>query len=134
MDFVVEFDDFEGFEGAAFAFARADAGDFEGEDDVVEDGVVTVHEEGLKDKTEFAVAEAVEATGGQLGCVGAVKFDGARSGLVEQGKEVHEGGFAAAGFADDGDGFAGVDFQIDVAEGLEGGGFFAVGFVEVFGL
>ena len=46
---------------------------------------------------------------------------------------MHEGGFAGAGFADDGDGFTFVYFEVDILEGVELSGFFAIGFGEVFG-
>jgi len=47
---------------------------------------------------------------------------------------VHEGGFAAAGFTNDSNGFAGANCEINVTEGFEGSVLFAVGFVEISGL
>jgi len=133
VDFVFELDDFEGLDGAAFAFTEADASDFERQDNVVEDGVVTVHEKLLENEAEFVVAQAIESAGGQLGGFGAVEFDSAGGGLVEQSEEVHKGRFTAAGFANNGDRFAGIDFKIDVAEGIELGTLFSIGFMEIVG-
>lgn len=45
---------------------------------------------------------------------------------------MHESGFAGAGFTDDGDGFTFFDRKIDILEGFEFVGFFAVGFVKFF--
>ena len=42
-------------------------------------------------------------------------------GLVEAGYEAEEGGFAAAGRADDGDELTAADFQIEVVQGLDPG-------------
>ena len=46
----------------------------------------------------------------------------AARGLVEASHEAEEGGFAAAGRADDGDELTAADFQIEVAQGLDPGG------------
>ena len=104
--FVFELDGENGLLGAFFAGAAAEAGDFEREDDVVEDGVAAVHEELLEDEAEFAVSDAVELFGLEAGAVDAADADAAGGGFVEEGEVVHEGGFAGARFADDGDGFA----------------------------
>lgn len=75
----------------------------------------------LENEAEALVADVVEITSGERGSIGAAQGEGAGSGAVEQGKEVHEGGFAGARFADDGDGFAWVDLEVETLERREGG-------------
>ena len=110
---VGELNDFERLEGAAATFAETDAIDFERQNDVVEHGIVGVHKEALEDEAELFVAELVELTSMQFAGVFAVKFDGAFGRLVEKRQEMHQGGLAGAGFADNRDGFALVDVDID---------------------
>ena len=110
VGFVVKLNGLEGGHGELFAVAAVGAGDFERQEEVVEDGVAGVHEELLKDEAEIAIADFVELAGFEPGTVGAVDLDAATGGLVEQGEQVHESGFARAGFAEDGDCLAGVDF------------------------
>ena len=61
----------------------------------------------LPDVADGAVAEFRLLRGGEGGELAAVADDFAGGGGVERGEDVEEGGFARAGFADDGDKIAG---------------------------
>jgi len=98
-----------------FLFGRAVfAADFEAEGDVFED--VEVAEEGvvLEDEADAALA------GRGVGDVFAVEVDAAVAvsvGVFEAGHDAEEGGFAAAGRAEEGDERAGGDLDLEVFEG-----------------
>lgn len=108
--FVVELDDFERLHGEVLASAATGARDLEWEENIVEDGVAGIHEELLEDEAEVAVAEAIKLTRLELGGISAIDDDVAAGGTVEEGEQVHKGGLAGAGFAEDGDCLARVDF------------------------
>ena len=59
---------------------------------------------------------------GEAERVVAIDAQFAARGRVEAGHEAEEGGFAAAGRADDGDELTAANFQIEVAQGFNSGG------------
>ena len=75
----------------------------------------------LENEAEALVADVVEITSGERGGIGAAQGESAGGRAVEQGEEMHEGGFAGARFANDGDGLAWVDLEIETLECGEGG-------------
>ena len=81
----------------------------QGEGDVVCDRAPRQQRGVLEDEGE---AERVVSLHAQL----------AARGLIEAGHEAEEGGFAAAGRADDGDELAAANFQIEAVQGLDPGG------------
>ena len=83
------------------------------EGDVVEEGVV--EEDRVLVHISHQGAQVAQA---HVADVGAVEGDAARRGFEEAGDEVHEGGFAGAARAHDGDGLALRDFELDVVEDL----------------
>ena len=55
---------------------------------------------------------------GVLPDIDAAHFHGTFGHIIQAGHQVHERGLAAAGTADDADGFAGADVQVDVFQGI----------------
>ena len=70
----------------------------------------------LKHKAERLAAQPGEFIAGEVGNVFAGKQVAPRGGAVEAAKDVHQGGFARARRADNGDEFTGVDRQADAFE------------------
>ncbi len=79
--------------------------------DVVLDRVVE-HQDFLRDESE-ALSQVAETN---VANIGSFDGDAAAGRVVEAWQELHERSFAAAVGADDGDGFAGANFQVDAAE------------------
>ena len=114
---VVEADELEGLGGALMALLAADAGVEEGELDVGLGSGAGQEVEALEDETDLEAADLGEAVVVECADVGAVKAVEAGGGHVETADDVHEGGFAAAAGAHDGDHFAELDVEVDAAEG-----------------
>ena len=73
----------------------------------------------LEDEADGTAAHLGELVGGQVGDVVPVEHDGALGSGVHGTDDVHEGGLAGAGGADDGDPLAARDFQRDVVQGVQ---------------
>ncbi len=76
--------------------------------------------EGLKDETDFAIADFGQLVVIQFADVGAVQFVSARSAGVQAAEQVHQGGFAGTGRPHDGHVFAALDLQGNIAQGVDG--------------
>jgi hypothetical protein len=63
-----------------------------------------------------------ELAGGGVGEVRAVESEDASGGFIEADDGFAEGGFATTGFADEAEGFAGMERQGDVIDGLDAAG------------
>ena len=101
-----------GFGGVAVALVE------EGEFDVFEGGGAGEEVEALEDESDFLVADVGEFVAVELGDVCAVEEVVAGGGAVEAADHVHEGGFAGAAGAHEGDEFAGLDVECDAADGV----------------
>jgi len=75
--------------------------------------------EGLEDEADLLVADAGELVIVERGDVVAVEPVAAAGGRVEASDEVHQGGFAGAGGAHDGDVLVVADAQVDAAERVD---------------
>jgi hypothetical protein len=64
----------------------------------------------------------LELAGGGVGKVRAVEGEDAPGGFIEADHGFAEGGFTAAGFADEAEGFAGLERQGDVIDGFDAAG------------
>ena len=73
----------------------------------------------LEDEADGTAAHLGEFVGGQVGDVVPVEHDGALGSGVHGTDDVHEGGLAGAGGADDGDPLAARDFERDVVQGVQ---------------
>ena len=78
--------------------------------------------EELEDEAESAAAPGGEAILAHFADRMAGDDDGAGGGMVDAAEHVKESRFAAAGFAGDGDVFAGLDVKVDIPQGGEGAG------------
>jgi hypothetical protein len=109
----------------------AGGGDVVGELDIGLRGDSGKQVEALEDETNLGATQAGALRVGEAGEVLALNDERAGCGGGEAAEDVEEGGFAGAGGADDGDELAGVDGEVDVAQGfdLEFAG--AVGFAEM---
>ena len=76
--------------------------------------------EGLKHKANFAVADFRQLIVVHLADQNPVEFILPGRGRVEAADQVHQGGFAGAGRAHDGDVFAALDFERHVPQGVDG--------------
>ena len=90
-----------------------------GNHDVLEGGEVADEVELLEDEADGTAAHLGEFVGGEVGDVVPVEHDGALGSGVHGTDDVHEGGLAGAGGADDGDPLAARDFQRDVVQGVQ---------------
>jgi hypothetical protein len=103
-----------------------------GDEDVFEDGALGQKVMALEDEADLAVAEVGEGEVVESGEVLAIEADGAGGGAVEGADDIEEGAFAGAGWADDGEGIAGREVEVDAVEdgecGARGAG---VGFGDV---
>jgi hypothetical protein len=116
----VEFDDFEGFLDAAFDFGGVfDASLDEGEGDVLGDGEA-IEEGGVLEEVADAAAEGGELTFGEAAEGGAVELDGAGVGMEKADDVFEQDAFAFAGRADEDEGFAPADVEVDPLEDLLG--------------
>jgi hypothetical protein len=116
----VEFDDFEGFLDAAFDFGGVfDAGFDEGEGDVLGDGEA-IEEGGVLEEVADAAAEGGELAFGESAEGGAVELDGAGVGMEETDDVFEQDAFAFAGGADEDEGFAPADIEVDTLEDFLG--------------
>src|SRR5690606_25822742 len=104
-----EADAVESFEGAIGG--AVDSAVKEGDLDVFEGAHAGEKVEALEDEADFPVSNAGEFVAAEFADVFAVEEVFARGGTVEAAEDVHESAFAAAGAADDGDHFAGVDVE-----------------------
>ena len=93
-----------------------------GHEDVFQDGALGQQVVELENEPDGAVAETGGGGGRERAEGLAVDGDGARGGLVEGAEEIEQRGLAAAGRADDGDGFAGGDMEVEVAQDGDGAG------------
>ncbi len=75
----------------------------------------------LEDHLEIPAQRTQRPLAG-AGDVGAAEVDGAGGGFEQADDGLAEGGFAAAGFADEAEGFAGSDVQRDAVHGAHGAG------------
>ena len=107
--------------GEPSPFGLGDAAVDEWEGDVVDDVEVVEEVEGLEDEADVFVAEEGESAVAAVGHALAVDFHDAAGGDVEESEQVHEGGLAGAGAADDHDEFAGMDVEVDAVERGDGG-------------
>ena len=125
----------EGFEGLFRGVGSAAVE--EGEFDVFEGGHAGEEIEGLEDEADAAVADVGEGVAGHAGDIFAGEDIAPRGGAIEAAEDVHEGAFAGAGRAADGDHLALFDGERDAIEGVDDGGGVAgthdVGFDEVVG-
>jgi hypothetical protein len=111
-------DAFEGVLDFFLALGGGHAAIGEREFDVFVDGEIADEIEGLKDETDFPIANAGALgeleTGDGLAVEGVVPF----RGRVEQAKDREEAGFATAGGTGDGEVFSLFDFEIDIVQGV----------------
>jgi len=84
--------------------------------DILDDVKLGQQIEELKYETNFAIANGCELASGGVLNRQPVEFDGAFGGRIQTAQDVHEGGFAAARWADDGDEFAFGNVERDVIE------------------
>ena len=91
----------------------------EGQLDVVQRGGAGKQVEGLEDEADFLVADAGQLIVVELADEMAVEPVAAFAGGIEAADEVHEGGFAGAGGAHDGDVFVAADAQGDAVESVD---------------
>jgi hypothetical protein len=116
----VEFDDFEGLLDAAFDFGGVfDASFDEGEGDVLGDGEA-IEEGGVLEEVADAAAEGGELAFGEAAEGGAVELDGAGVGMEKADDVFEQDAFAFAGRADEDEGFAPADVEVDPLEDLLG--------------
>lgn len=100
---LVHLDEGECFGGALSAFGAGEFALAQAELDVLEDGHVGPERVGLEDHADAAFF------GGESGDVAVGEVDGALGGLGEAGEHSEDGGFAAAGWAEEEEELAGVD-------------------------
>jgi hypothetical protein len=91
-------------------------GDFE----IFEDGELGDEVEVLEDEAEAGAAKFGEGVVIKLGDVLVIKEVVAGRGAIEAAEDVHEGGFAGAGGAHDGEHLAFVDVHVDATESVDG--------------
>ena len=108
----------EGGDAEAAIGGGADFVDVERFADDVADGHARV--EGFCGVLEDHLEVAGEGAGAEAGDVAGVEEDGASGGGIEAGDGFAEGGFAAAAFADEAEGFAGMDLEGDPVDGAAG--------------
>ena len=94
LELIVKLDDLESFHGATAAFATTDAGNLERKDNVVEHAIIRVHKEALENEAKLLIAEAVELAVLKFTGIVSVETNFACGWLIEEGEEMHEGGFA----------------------------------------
>jgi len=115
--------------GGVFGPVTGEAGD----EDIFEDGALREQVVELEDEADGAVAEAGGGGGLERGEVGIGDSDTAGGGAVERTEEIEERGLAAAGGAGDGDGFAGANMEVEIAEDVNGARGSVVGFGDAGG-
>jgi hypothetical protein len=118
-----EADAVEEFAGAVRGAGAEDAifGGECGDEDVFEDGALGQKMVTLEDEADLAVAKVSEGEVVESGEVLAIKADGAGGGAVEGADDVEEGAFAGTGWADDGEGIAGREGEVDAVQDGECG-------------
>lgn len=107
-DGVFEADVGEGFAGDLAAFGGGEAGELEGEGDVIEDAAPREEVSILEDEGDGGARGVLRVGGG---------LDGSEGGAVEAGDKAEESGFAAAGGAEEGDEGSFGDVEVDAADG-----------------
>lgn len=124
IETVREADLFERGEGAVLdgrgAAAVVESREFEGQEDIFKSRQMGHEMKLLENNPERLGAEAGEFVLCQAGEVATAKDDGAAAWKVETGDEGEEGRFAAPGLAEDGEGVAFGDVEIEAAEDLNG--------------
>ena len=112
---------FEGGLDASGAVIAINFGETERELDVFREGHAGEKVEGLEDHTDGVAPVASEFDGVDCSEIAAANVDGAGCGTIESGQEIEKGGLAGAGAAEEGDEFAGADFEGDVVDCGDGG-------------
>ena len=113
------------------AFATADTGNLERQKHVFQNTGVTVEEELLENETESPVAQDIQVFGFERAGVTPVYNDRTLCGLVHEGQQVHESGFAGATLANDGHALAALHGQRYIIESGKLIGAFTVDFSEI---
>ena len=112
----------------------ADIGEFERHGDVFQRRHVGDQVEGLEDDADVAAAEIGDLVLAEAMERRIVDVDLTAVELFQPGKHHQQGGFAGTGRADDADGFAGSDIEIDALQHMDGGGCAAEGQIGAFQL
>src|SRR6266511_3326399 len=117
---VAQPDAFQQGTGALVGGVAGGAGEVAGQLDVLGDGERRQQVEVLEDEAEAAGAQARQAPLGGAGDVQAVHLDDAGGGAQHGAEHQQQGGLAAAGRAHEQHHLAGVDVQVDAADGGHG--------------
>ena len=118
---------------AALRSFRANPGDLQRQNHVVEHRRVGGEEELLKDEAEVFIADAVHNGILELFRIRALDQQHPAIGIVEQREQMHQRRLARAALADDGDRLPGRDLERHPFQGVEPAGAMAVGLVDVWG-
>ncbi len=116
-----ETDVFEGGLNAGGSLGAIDFGEAERQLDVFREGHAGEEIERLEDHADGVPAVAGEFDGIDRGEIASADVNSTGSGAIESGQEIEKGGLTGAGAPEEGDEFAGADFEGDVVDGRNGG-------------